>query len=461
MCSSDLWWLLDKMGCQGPLNQYLGVFWWNERSRQGGVLPKTTLQFQGLFPAGSQAFLNIGGQVCGKTLLQEESAASVARHFEFLINATYVGVFARAEGNSLDIFARSATPAYQFLISASVEGGPGVITGAGPLSGGAMGQWRVDPAASQLLNAGARAWHADLYREAARRGRTVTTAISMELVNPPDGFAARFPDGAPVMTAVGFGGLVSTHCSFTLPVLEFQQRVLAEVAALQSEAGLTPDLQFGEFCWWYFTNHSTQNPQGGMAFYDAETAAAAEAALGRPLHRFLSPNDSPAVNGGADVAFLRARLRNYVNSLSAALRSAYPNVKIEVLYPHDVNHPTPGGVHSLGGALIHAVNLPPEWVSKVTSGLDRFKVEALDYSAWSRNADLAAVCLRFPLEIGWQPGEVKAMIAVFRGGGPWRKEVQIARDLGLAGVHLWAFDHVCLHGLDWADQGARRSLFIG
>jgi len=198
-----------------------------------------------------------------------------------------------------------------------------------------------------------------------------------------------------------------------------------------------------------------------MAFYDAETAAAAEAALGRPLHRFLSPNDSPAVNGGADVAFLRARLRNYVNSLSAALRSAYPNVKIEVLYPHDVNHPTPGGVHSLGGALIHAVNLPPEWVSKVTSGLDRFKVEALDYSAWSRNADLAAVCLRFPLEIGWQPGEVKAMIAVFRGGGPWRKEVQIARDLGLAGVHLWAFDHVCLHGLDWADQGARRSLFIG
>lgn len=456
-----IWWLLDQMGCQGPLNQYLGVFWWNERRREGGLLPKVTLQFNGPFTAGSQAFLNIGGQLCGKTLLQDEPAASVARHFEYFINSTYVAVFARASGNMLDIYSRSAAASYQFPVSAFVENGPASITGGGSLSGGSMGRWDVDPAAANTLNAGARAWHADLYEQAALRSRAVTSAISMELVNPPIDFAARFADGDPVMTSVGFGGLVSTHCAFGGPTLDYQKRVVAEIAALQSAAGLTPDVQFGEFCWWYFSNYSPQNQDGGMAFYDAGAQAAALNALGRPLHRFLSPTDDPAANGGADAAFLRSRLRDHVAALTAHLKASYPNARIEVLYPHDVNHPTPGGVHSLGGPLNHAVNLPTEWVSKVASGLDRFKVEALDYSAWSRNADLATRSIRFPLEIGWHPGDVKAMVAVFRGGGPWRKELEYARELGLAGVNLWAFDHVCLHGLDWSDRGARRSFLVG
>lgn len=458
---SRIWWLLDKMGCQGALNQYLGVFWWNERKRQGGSLPKLTLAFHGPFTAGTQVFLNIGGQVCGKTLLQDEPPENIARHFEFLINATYVGVFARAFGASLDLFARSASPAYQFSITASVENGTASVTGGGALSGGAIGQWVIDPDAPNGLNAGARAWHADLYAQAALRNRSVTSAVSMELVFPPEDFAARFPDSQPVMTAVGFGDLISTHCAFGGPMLEYQKKVLSHVAALQSAAGLVPEIQFGEFCWWYFTNHSSQNPAGGMAFHDAGTESAALAALGRPLHRFISPNDNPSVNNGADTAFLRARLRDHVAALASHLRTSYPNVKIEVLYPHDVNHPTPGGVHSLGGALIHAVNFPPEWASKVGSSLDRFKVEALDFSAWSRNVDLATLCLLFPVQAGWQAGDVKAMLAVFRGGGPWRKELDFARDLGLAGVNLWAFDHVCLHGLDWTGRGARRALLIG
>jgi hypothetical protein len=283
----------------------------------------------------------------------------------------------------------------------------------------------------------------------------------MELVNPPDGFAARFPDGQPVMTSVGFANLVSTHCTFGGPMLDYQKKVLAQVAALQSAAGLNPEIQFGEFCWWYFTNKSSQNPNGGMGFYDPFTQAAALAALGRPLHLFIAPTDDPGVNAMADANFLRARLRDHVASIASHLRSLHPTVKIEVLYPYDVNHPTPGGVHSLGGALNYAVNLPPEWGSKVSSGLDRFKVEALDYSAWSRNADLATLCIRFPVEIGWQAGDVKAMVAVFRGGGPWRKELEYARELGLAGVNLWAFDHVCLHGLHWGERGARRAFLIG
>jgi hypothetical protein len=458
---SRIWWLLDKMGCQGAINQYLGVFWWNERVRQGGSLPKVTLTFNGTFSSGSQAFINIGGQLCGKTLLQDEPPESISRHFEFLINATYVGVFARATGATLDIYARSASSAYQFPVSASVENGAATITGGGTLSGGVMGVWVIDPSAANGLNAGARAWHADLYAQAALRSRQVTSAISMELVFPPSDFAARFPDNLPVMTSVGFADLVSTHCAFCGPVLDYQKKVLTQVATLQAAAGLTPDIQCGEFCWWYFTNRTPQNPAGGMAFYDPHTQAAASAALGRPLHLFIAPTDDPAVNGSADVNFLRSRLRDHVAAIASHLRSLYPAAKIEVLYPYDVNHPTPKGVHSLGGALNNAVNLPLEWASKVSSGLDRFKVEALDYSAWSRNADLATLCIRFPVEIGWPAADVKAMVAVFRGGGPWRKELEYARELGLAGVNLWAFDHVCLHGLHWEERGARRAFLIG
>ncbi len=45
------------------------------------------------------------------------------------------------------------------------------------------------------------------------------------------------------------------------------------------------------------------------------------------------------------------------------------------------------------------------------------------------------------------------MIALFRGGAPWRKEAAYARQLGLGAVSLWAFDHVCIYGWDLWDMG--------
>ena len=43
-----------------------------------------------------------------------------------------------------------------------------------------------------------------------------------------------------------------------------------------------------------------RGPAGsGMGYYDAETVAAAQTALGRPLHTFMTPNDDPTVNGSA------------------------------------------------------------------------------------------------------------------------------------------------------------------
>jgi len=53
-------------------------------------------------------------------------------------------------------------------------------------------------------------------------------------------------------------------------------------------AGLRGRLYFGQVLWWFQVNAS------GVAFYDADTQAAATAALGRELHTFLTPSDDPS-----------------------------------------------------------------------------------------------------------------------------------------------------------------------
>jgi hypothetical protein len=342
----------------------------------------------------------------------------------------------------------------------NVSGSTGSITGGGILDGGSMGTWQVDPAATQLLNRGARAWHTDFFQLAASTGRAVTTALSMELINPPSSFPAQFSDGAPVMTSTGFGNLQSAHCAFRSTVQAFQAAVLLEIADLQSAAGLAPSLQCGEFTWWYFSNYSANNPTGGMGYYDAETTAAALAALGRPLRVFTNPDDDPLPHA-ADATFLRNRLRDHAAGIIAQVKAAYPTTEFEVLFPYDVNYPVPAGIHNLGGRLNRFVNLPIEWESKVSAGFDRFRIEALDHGAWSRDLDLARSCLRFPLDLGWPAGSVRAMIPVFRGGYPWEREVDYAKEIGMEGINLWAFDHLCLYGWPVGDRGTGSAQFQG
>jgi hypothetical protein len=244
-------------------------------------------------------------------------------------------------------------------------------------------------------------------------------------------------------------------------MLSYQKAVYAQLAGLMAAAGLTPNLQCGEFTWWYFTNWSAQNPGGGMAYYDAETAAAAQTALGRPLHAFRGPDEDPAVNGGADATFLRGRLRDYATALQAHVRAAYPATRFELLFPYDVNFPYPAGAQQLGGALNRFVNLPVEWESQPASGFDIFKVEALNFAAWSRNAALHRAALEFPLVLGWPSGSVRALIPVFRGGYPWAEDAVYAMDLGVNAVQVWAYDHVCLFGLEPREPSRGRSLRMG
>ncbi len=446
-----LLWNFDKLGFHGPMNEYIGVFWWNQRRRVGAFIPSVQVTFSGQFQPGDQIFLEIGGQVIGKTVFPNEPNSVLASHFEYFINATFVGVWASASGDVLTVAARSPQPAYSFSFNAWTEnpsGSTGTVAVAGSLQGGQPGQWVIDPAQAPTLNRAARDWHADFYRECQNRGREVVTAVSMELVNPPAEFAARFPDGTPVETSVGFGNLVSTHCAFNAAMLSYQQGVFTSLADLMQAAGLSPNLQFGEFCWWYFSNFSPQNPGGGMAYYDADTQSAALAALGRPLHVFTSPDDDPGINGGADAGFLRDRLRDHVAAIVSYVRAFHPGAAFEVLFPYDVNHPRPAGMHQLGGRLNRFVNLPAEWEDKTTSGLDRFKLEALDFGAWSRDLDLVRAALAFALhQLNWPRDLLRHLVPVFRPASAWEREALMALGEGFPAVNLWAFDHLSIYGL--------------
>ncbi|HYI96587.1 MAG TPA: hypothetical protein VEX68_23800 [Bryobacteraceae bacterium] len=455
-----LHWNFDGLGYAGPMNEYLGVFWWNQRKREGAVFPQATLEFTGSFSAGDQVFVNIEGQQCGKTVFPNESPEVIAKHFEYFINSNYVGVWAKATGAVLTITARSPKPAYSYTLNANVEnvpGSSGAVTKTGTLTGGQPGSWVVDPLQSPALNRGARDWHADFFAQCKTRNREVVVASSMELVNPPEGFGSVYPDGAIVATDVGFGSLKSTHCAFVPAVRNYHAQVFSCVAGLMSQAQITPSIQFGEYLWWFFTNHRTTNPNGGMAFYHPEVEAAAVAALGRPLHRFVNPNDDPLINGAADAVFLRNVLRDHLGGIIAAVRSQHPSTKFELLFPYDVNHPTPAGIHNLGGALNRFVNLPIEWETKASSGLDSLKTEALDFGAWSRNLDLARTAIELPFTLGWPKDSVRHLVPVFRSGYAWEKEIGIAHSAGVPVINLWAFDHVCIFGLPTVPGASGRS----
>jgi hypothetical protein len=455
---SRLMWIMDQLGYAGPMNEYLGVFWWNERVLSGGSLSTAVVSFTGTFTAGDKISLTLNGAGIDKTVFPEDINSTnnvIANHFAAYINGAFVGARASASGGTLTITGRSPAPAYNLDVTVATSSATGLVQITQHPVPGEYGTWVIDDAINPPLNRAARDWHADFYSQCASRNREVVTACSMELVNPPDGYAARFPDTArtPVSTATGFGTLVSNHCAVgSGKLLAYQKAVYRNIAQLQDAAGLTPNVQYGEFLWWYFSG------PGGMACYDDETLAAAQAALGRPLRVFSGPDDNPLVNGGADAIFLRNRLRDYIAALVQDLRAAWPAAKCEVLWPYDVNYPTPVPDTSpyLGGQFNRFVNLPVEWQQKATSGLDRMKVEALAFSSGMRNLDLARQAIELFPSFGWPLASVRYLLPVFGSATPWNRELALAIGAGVATNNLWAFDHICLYNLDVPERGLER-----
>lgn len=453
-------WNFDQLGFTGPINEYLGVFWWNQRVASGGTFPSVTVTFGGAWVNGDSIFLDIGAPQAGnpnlldttqpfttisKSVIYTDTPETIALHFANFVNSGSSGIWASAQGAVLTITLRSASYSFAFAVDPMTSTQAGAITQSGSLAGGVLPTWMVDPSQTPTLNTGVTAWHTDMYQLCQARGTPITTAISMELVYPPSGYPACFPDGTAVSTATGFGTLNSIHCAVGGPILAFQQQVLLDLAALQTAAGLTPMLQTGEFLWWYFAESATTP---GMAYYDATTTAAANAALGRNLAIFNGPDDDPTINNSADATFLRNRLRDHVATLVSAVKAAYPTALMEVLLPVDVNYPTPVGPpgQTVGGALNNFVNIPPEWMTANTSGLDFLKIEALAFGSWMRNLDLSLAAINFVPQLAWPNAQLRYLVPVFGTTTSWQKEALLAITRGFGVINLWAFDHISLYG---------------
>jgi hypothetical protein len=407
--------------------------------------------FTGPFAGGDLIALDFnGGGELKKTVFPDDTPGTIAAHFADYINSSLTGSWASATTvGVLTITGRSPALPYNLFVTATVTPAgttvpvPYPVAYVGPPTG-SYPTWEVDDTASLPINRAVSDWHTDFYSQVHTLGLQVVTACSMELVNPPDGYAALYPDSTPVTTATDFGGLFSTQCAIgSSKMLAYQKVVYQQIAGMQSAAGLTPWVQYGEFLWWYFAGAS------GMGYYDAETVAAAATpgtGLGRALYTFLTPNDDPnAVNAGADATFLRDRLRDHVAALVADLRSVYSTVTCEVLWPYDVNYPTP--LATGGGQLNRFVNLPVEWQTKSSSGLDRMKVEALAFGTSLRNLNLAREAIGLFPAFGWPLSSLTYLVAAFGSAAPWNRELSLVRAAGITTANLWALDHVCMYNL--------------
>ena len=76
-----LLWNLNNLGFKGPLNEYIGVFWWNQRKRVNATIPVAKIAFTGAFDPMESVFVTIGGGALGKTTWWNEDNAVIAKHF--------------------------------------------------------------------------------------------------------------------------------------------------------------------------------------------------------------------------------------------------------------------------------------------------------------------------------------------------------------------------------------------
>ena len=430
-CSPQrLVWAIQKSGLTGRINHYAGVFWWKQAIGVGGTIPSVQIACN----TGTDAFLTISGWTMGKSVLPADTPETVAAHFAYFINEAAGGVWADTDGSgTLRIYCRSA--AFSFTCTAS---GGASVTG-GSLSGGIPPTWQIDPNTPSVFNRAFRDWHADFFATLQATGMDAVVAFSQELVQAPDNppgavWCQRYWDDTPVSTATGFQNLYSSQCAFSGVVQDYLKRAHDSMAGLMESAGLTARLQCGEVLWWYFANDS------GMAFYDADTQSAFQAAQGRSLAHFLTPNDSPAINGSVDATFLRSRLAAFVQGIQTYVRARHAGASFELLWPLDVNLPETRQLNWY-------VNLPPAWMQKNGSGFDSFLCEGFQFGGVDRNVDEVARCAAYPFrELGWAASDCGYLMGLFNQGWPWEREFLVGRRQLPSIVKMWAYDHICLYG---------------
>ena len=444
-------WLMHTLGFEGRANHYAGALWFYELCQPGMSYASATVQFTGIPEWSKFTQITLGSTGISHQNLIGDTAASIAKCFEFLINAGSTGVWAQANGSTLTITARAmgsagntitisvTTNSTQFTAQtsdAALAGGTD-----GPPEGPDGTPWRTDLNSLPRLNRAARDWNRSFFRALKSCGIDVAAAFSMELQHGDDSLATaiaqRYPSGDPAWVSTP-----ALQTNFGTASTTFWQQVYLDMANVMSDAGLVPYLQFGEVQWWYFAAAS------GMPFYDDYTKSGFQNAYGRAMQIIPSQNATPG-DFPDECGFLPGLIGEFTDSIMAFVRQSHPDARFEVLYPPDVND-TP---------LNQIINFPHN--SWTPAKLNCLKTENFTYTG-NRDLDKARASIELPISLGFARSQSSHLVGISEYTTPWEKERNLSFGEGVESVVLFALDQFCLIGYDPAPgTGAGRALYMG
>ncbi len=235
-------------------------------------------------------------------------------------------------------------------------------------------------------------------------------------------------------------------------MLAYQKAVYRQIAGMQSAAGLTPWVQYGEFLWWYFAGAS------GMGYYDAETVAAAAApgtGLGRALAHFPHAErrsqcrerwrrrDLPAQSS----AGLRGRARGR-HPLRLPHRDVRSALAVRRKLPDSAAH-RGRTIESVRESAGRVANEIVQRSRSDEGGSARLRHQPAE-SQSGAGGHRALPFFRLAAELSDVPG------SGVRLGHTLDTRTLPGSSAGIATANLWALDHVCLYNLTVPERHLER-----
>ena len=429
-------WMIYSLGFHGRVNHYVGALWFYELARPGQVYASGTIDFTGTPEFSNVTQVTIGrlgeppssNAVLSHVNLMGDTAATIAKAFELELNRGYTAVRAESAGNRLTIYARAmGSDGNNVTIDASPTSGDfyGQPSGA-TLAGGVDGEWRTDLTSDPRLNRAVADWSRSFFAALNAYGLDVAAAFSMELQHGDPslaaGIAQRYPNGNAVLL-----NTPALQTNFSPTSAAFWKKIYEEMAALLSQAGHVPYLQFGEVQWWYFPSDGS-----GMPFYDVFNKDTFRALYGRDISVITTNTVNPALYP-EESSFLPQQIGNFTDLVMAHVRQTHPACRFEVLYPVDVND-TP---------LNQVINYPTAAWTPAT--LDCIKTESFTYTL-SRNLDLARTTVLHGDTRGFPRTKRSFLVGISDSATAWLKEIDMAQAEALESMVLFALDQFCLIG---------------
>jgi hypothetical protein len=223
----------------------------------------------------------------------------------------------------------------------------------------------------------------------------------------------------------------------------FWKQVYADMAQVQTEAGIGPYLQFGEVQWWYFADDGS-----GLPFYDAYTTGAFRTQYGRDLRLIAHNTDDPRTVP-EEMIFLPSLIGTFSDAVIAHVLSTFPGCQFEVLYPADVNN----------SPINRLVNYPRD--SWTPERLACLKTESFTYT-FNRDLEAAKQSMNTGTNYNFGPAQRSHLVGIGDSITAWLKEARLAEASGFESVVLFALDQFCLVGYALPlNVGLRRSAQLG